>query len=191
MVLILIMVFNIVFYFVNDKTTFLNKFILNLVPLRWKIFRITCIVQLLAASANALEKLFYFFLNLSFSNIAGLLLFIAIMLLCILGINLVNNNYPEEPVAGRQKKVFNRLFLFNFLLLTFLFGFIIAEIRSLNQFAGKLGTTFFEIPFSLFLMLLIYLVMLIFQLIILYGLYHLRLELYSNFMKRKFEFEKH
>jgi hypothetical protein len=32
--------------------------------------------------------------------------------------------------------------------------------------------------------------MLILQLIILYGLYRLRLELYSNFMKRKFEFEK-
>ena len=41
------------------------------------------------------------------------------MLLCILGINLVNNNYPEEPVEGRQKKVFNRVFLVNFVLLTF------------------------------------------------------------------------
>jgi hypothetical protein len=159
-------------------------------PLRWKIFRIICIVQLLAASVNILEKLFYVFLHFSFSNIAGLLLFIAIMLLCILGINLVNNNYPEEPIEGRQKKVFNRLFLLNFVLLTFLFGFIIAEIRLLNQFAGNLGTTFFGIPFSLFLMLLVYLGMLIFQLVILYGLYQLRLELHSNFMKRKFEFEK-
>lgn len=156
-------------------------------PLRWKIFRIICIVQLLAASANALEKLIYFFPNLSFSNIAGLIFFIATMLLCMLGINLVNNNYPEEPVEGRQKKVFNRLFLLNFILLTFLFGFIIAEIRSLSQFAGNLGTTFFGIPFSLSLMLLVYLVMLIFQLIILYGLYQLRLELSSNFMKRKFD----
>lgn len=159
-------------------------------PLRWKIFRIICIVQLLAASVNALEKIFYVFINFSFSNIAGLLLFIAIMLLCILGINLVNNNYPEEPVEGRQKKTFNRLFLLNFILLTFLFGFIIAEIHSLNQFAGNLGTTFFGIPFSLLLMLLVYIAMLILQLIILYRLYQLRLELYSNFMKRKFEFEK-
>ena len=159
-------------------------------PLRWKIFRIICIVQLLAASVNILEKLFYVFLHFSFSNIAGLLLFIAIMLLCILGINLVNNNYPEEPVAGRQKKVFNRLFLLNFILLTLLFGFIIAELRFLNQFAGNLGTTLLGIPFSLFLMLLVYLGMLIFQLVILYGLYRLRLELYANFMKRKFEFEK-
>jgi hypothetical protein len=159
-------------------------------PLRWKIFRIICIVQLLAASVNALEKLFYFFLHVSFSNIAGLFLFIAVMLLSILGINLVNNNYPEEPVQGRQKKIFNRLFLLNFVFLTFLFGFIIAEFRSLNQFSISIGKSFFEIPFSLFLMLLVNLAMLILQLIILYGLYRLRLELYSNFMKRKFEFEK-
>lgn len=158
-------------------------------PIRWKIFRIVCIVQLLAASVNTLERFFYFFLNFSFSNIAGLLLFVSIMLLCILGINLVNNNYPEEPVEGRQKKVFNRLFLLNFVLLTFLFGFIIAEIRSMNQFVVRIGRSFFEIPVGLFIMLLVYLAMLIFQLIILYGLYRLRLELYSNFMKRKFEFE--
>jgi hypothetical protein len=168
------------------KTETKNQ-ISNLMPLRWKIFRIICIVQLLAASANALEKLLYFFLHISFSNIAGILLFIAVMLLCILGINLVNNNYPEEPVQGRQKKVFNRLFLLNFVLLTFLFGFIFAEMRSLNQFAINIGKSFFEIPVSLFLMLLVYLAMLIFQLIILYGLYQLRLELYSNFMKRKFD----
>ncbi|MEP7372370.1 MAG: hypothetical protein ABI675_03205 [Chitinophagaceae bacterium] len=159
-------------------------------PLRWKIFRIICIVQLIAASVNLLQKIFYFFLHISFGNIAGILLFIAIILLCILGINLVNNNYPEEPVQDKQKKIFNRLFLLNFILLSFLFGFIIAEMRSLNQFAFAIGKSFIEIPFGLFLMLLVYLFMLIFQLIILYGLYQLRLELYSNFMKRKFEFEK-
>jgi len=159
-------------------------------PLRWKIFRLICIVQLLAAAACGLETLFYFFLHISVRNIAGIFLFGATMLLCILGINIVNNNYPEEPVQGKQKKIFNRLFLLNFILLTFLFGFIIAEIRSLDQFAINIGKSFFEIPVSLFLSLSVYWLMLIFQLIILYGLYRLRLELYSNFMKRKFEFEK-
>lgn len=159
-------------------------------PIRWKIFRMICIAQLLAASVNILQRLFYFFINFSFSNVAGLVLFVAIMLLCILAINLVNNNYPEEPIEGRQKKVFNRLFLLNFILLTFMFGFIIAEVRRLNLFAENLDIAFFQVPLSLFLMLLIYLSMLILQLIILYGLYRLRLELYSNFMKRKFEFEK-
>ncbi len=158
-------------------------------PLRWKIFRIICVLQLLAASANLLQRLFYFFLNISFSNIAALLLFTSMLLLCVLGINLVNNNYPDEPVEGKQKKIFNRLFLLNFLLLAFLFGFIISGFRILDNFSSITGKAFFDLPFDLFLMPIAYSAMLIFQLIILYGLYSLRLELRSNFMKRKFEFE--
>jgi hypothetical protein len=158
-------------------------------PLRWKIFRAICIVQLLLASLTLLQSLFYLFLYFSFRSIAGLMLFTAIMFLCILGMNLVNNNYPDEPVQGSQKKNFNRLFLLNFLLLSFLFGFIIAEFNALKQFASTVALTFFRLPFGAFVMLTAYLLMLIFQLAILYGLYRLRLELYSNFLNRKFEFE--
>jgi hypothetical protein len=159
-------------------------------PLRWKIFRAICVVQLLFASLNMLQSLFYLFLYFSFRSIAGLMLFTAIMFLCILGINLVNNNYPDEPVQGNQKKNFNRLFLLNFLSLAFLFGFIIAEFNSLKQFAGTATLTFFQLPFTAYIMLINYLLILIFQLCILYGLFRLRLELYSNFMNKKFEFEK-
>jgi len=158
-------------------------------PIRWKIFRIICIVQILAASANLLEALANFFLHISFDSIVGLGFFTAVMLLCILGINLVNNNYPEEPVQDKQKKVFNRLFLLNFLFLTFLFGFIFREYRELNDFSILTGKDFFDIPFSHFIALIVYVWMLIVQLAILYGLYRLRLELYANFMKKKFEFE--
>lgn len=159
-------------------------------PLRWKIFRALCIVQLLIASLNMLQSLFYLFLYFSFRSIAGLMLFTAIMFLCILGMNLVNNNYPDEPVQGSQKKNFNRLFLLNFLFLAFLFGFIIAEFNSLKQFAGNAALTFFQLPFTAYIMLINFLLILIFQLSILYGLFRLRLELYSNFMNKKFEFEK-
>ena len=146
-------------------------------------------MQILAASANLLEALANFFLHLSFGSIVGLALFTAIMLLCILGINLVNNNYPEEPVQDKQKKVFNRLFVLNFLFLAFLFGFIFREYREINEFSLSTGKDFFDLPFSLFIMLIAYVWMLLFQLVILYGLYRLRLELYANFIKRKFEFE--
>lgn len=159
-------------------------------PLRWKIFRAICVVQLLFASLNMLQSLFYLFLYFSFRSIAGLMLFTAIMFLCILGMNLVNNNYPDEPVQGSQKKNFNRLFLLNFLFLAFLFGFIIAEFNSLKQFANTAALTFFQLPFTAYIMLINYLLILILQLCILYGLFRLRLELYSNFMNKKFEFEK-
>ena len=145
---------------------------------------------MIAAAINVLDILFNFFRYASWSGVAGLILFTAIMLLTILAVNLLNNNYPDNPVEGRQKKSFNRLFLINFLFLTFLFGFIIAEFRSLSRLASTVNKSVYSLPLDIFLMLFVYSVTLIFQLIILYGLYKLRLELYSNFMKRKFEFEK-
>lgn len=159
-------------------------------PVRWKLFRAICIVQMIAAAVNVLDILFNFFRYASWSGLVGLVLFTSIMLLTILAVNLLNNNYPDNPVEGKQKKSFNRLFIINFLFLTFLFGFIIAEFRSLNQLAITTDKSISDLPFSIFLMLAIYSCTLIFQLIILYGLYRLRLELYSNFMKRKFEFER-
>ena len=156
--------------------------------IRWKLFRAICIVQMIAAAVNVLDILFNFFRYASWTGLIGLILFTAILLLTILAVNLLNNNYPDDPVEGRQKKSFNRLFLINFLFLAFLFGFVIAEIRSLNKLIISLGIS--SLPRSIFLMLFVYSAMLILQLIILYGLYKLRLELYSNFMKRKFEFEK-
>lgn len=159
-------------------------------PLHWKLFRAICIVQMIAAAVNVLDILFNFFRYASWSGLIGLVLFTFIMLLTILAVNLLNNNYPDDPVDGKQKRNFNRLFLANFLFLAFLFGFIIAEYRSLNRLAALTGKDLFTLPVGIFLMLTVYVSMLIIQLIILYGLYKLRLELYSNFMKREFEFEK-
>lgn len=159
-------------------------------PIRWKLFRAICIVQMIAAAVNVLDILFTFFRYASWSGLIGLIVFTAILLLTILAVNLLNNNYPDDPVEGKQKKNFNRLFLINFLFLAFLFGFIIAEFRSLNKLSMSLSVDFYSLPLGIFLMLFVYFIVLILQLTILYGLYKLRLELYSNFMKRKFEFEK-
>lgn len=158
-------------------------------PLRWKLFRTICIVQLLLASFRIMEALFHLFRYASFRSFAALFLFTGIMLLCVLGINLVSNNWPDEPVDGRQKKNFNRLYLVNFFSLSFLVGFIVAEYRSLHDLSLAAGKPLTEFPFSLFIMLILYLTVLVFQLVILYSLYRLRLELYSNFRIRKFEFE--
>src|SRR5687767_5895576 len=115
-------------------------------PLRWKLFRAVCIVQMIAAAVNVLDILFNFFRYASWGGLIGLVLFTSVMLLTILAVNLLNNNYPDDPVEGKQKKSFNRLFIVNFLFLTFLFGFIIAEFRSLNKLAGATGKYLSELP---------------------------------------------
>jgi hypothetical protein len=157
--------------------------------LRWKLFRAICIVQMIAAAVILLETLFNFFRYALWSGVIGLVVYTAMLLLTILAVNLLNNNYPDEPIEGRQKKNFNRLFLINFLFLAFLFGFIIGEYKSLIKLADATNQGMFSMPAGIFIMLVIYILLLIFQLVILYGLYKLRLELYSNFTKRKFEFE--
>ena len=158
-------------------------------PVRWKLFRAICIIQMIGAAFNELDVLFSFFRYARWGGVISLIVFLAILLLTIFGINLLNNNYPDEPIEGRQKRYFNRLFLVNFLFIAFLFGFVFAEFRSLSQLASLGSKQIFELPFSIFLMLITYTVMLLLQLAILYGLYKLRLELNENFLKRKFEFE--
>jgi hypothetical protein len=123
-------------------------------------------------------------------GIVVILSFILIFLLCVLAINLLNNNYPNIPVTGSQKTSFNRLFLANFLFLVVLFCMLFIEYRAANAIIRITGKPFLQLPFEFFVNLLGIIVTIVFQFIILYGLYSLRWELYSNFMKKQFEFEK-
>lgn len=161
-----------------------------MMPLRWKLFRAICIVQMIAAALNLMDILFHFFLQASWGGILGLALFFTMVLLTITAVNLLNNNYPDEPLNDIQKKNFNRLFLVNFLLLSILFGFVFSEINSLIQLAKLTGKNILRFSSGVYLMLFIYIMMLIFQFLILYGMVKLRFELSANFLKRKFEFEE-
>jgi hypothetical protein len=158
-------------------------------PVKWILFRIVCIIQMLLASVFMITGLIGIFQYGSFTAFISLILFLFIFLLTILAVNILSNNYPDTPVTGKQKTSFNRLFLLNFLFLVLLFGIIFAEYRQLNGLAEILGKSVLDLPFDLFISLLVYFVILIFQFIILYGLYQLRRELYLNFMKKEFEFE--
>lgn len=158
---------------------------------RWQLFRIVCLLQMLASSFYTITALISFIETISFTAFVRLVLFLFIFLLTILAVNILNKNYPDIPVAGKQKTSFNRLFLFNFFFLVFFFGIIIAEYRQLNALAKLISRPLFNLPLEFLIPPVIYMVMLIFQLTILYGLYQLRRELYINFMKKEFEFEKY
>ena len=157
---------------------------------KWKFFGLICVLQLLATAffsitsfINLLQLgLFYFLLQ----TIA----FVLMTRLTILALNILNNNYPDVPVGGRQKNIFNWLFLLNFLLLAFLFGLVIAEYKNLKALTNLLDRSIFSLPFKWLLPFFIYSIILVFQFIILYGLYAIRIELYRNFMKKQFEFEE-
>jgi hypothetical protein len=159
-------------------------------PASWKLYRVVCILQVMISSFILFTSLIDIFRITLFSNVAGIILFLLVISLAVLAVNILNNNYPDTPITGKQKKTFNWLFLLNFIFLAVLFGFIISETRSLRHFANLLDKKLFELPIHFFIKLIAYLVVLIFQLVILYGLYILRFRLYDNFIKQKFEFEK-
>lgn len=159
-------------------------------PLSWHLYRLICLLQMLATTFftfTSLISLFntgkgYYFLETIF--------FMLMAALSIFALNLLNTNYPDKPVAGKQKNIFNWLFLINFLLLVFLFGLFFAEYRSLELLGSVTGSAAFSLPFRFLVPLLIKSAVLIFQLIILYGLFNLRRELYRNFfVNKQFEFE--
>jgi hypothetical protein len=145
---------------------------------------------MLASSIFGIISLINFFQTASLGDILKVLLFVLIFMLTILAINIINNNYPDIPVSGKQKTNFNRLFLLNFIFLVFMFGILISEYRQLSILAILFNRSLLRLPFDMFTPLLISLFMLIFQFIILYGLYELRRELYFNFRKKEFEFER-
>jgi hypothetical protein len=159
-------------------------------PVRWKLFRIVCLLQMLSASFFTIVSLISFFQSFRFAVFIRVVLFLLILMLSIIAVNILNSNYPDVPVTGRQKNNFNRLFLLNFIFLIFLFGILFGDIRQLNFFSGLTGRRVFQLPLRLFTEPAINFITLVFQLIILYGLYVLRRELYINFRNKQFEFEK-
>jgi hypothetical protein len=159
-------------------------------PLKWKLFRIICLLQMLSASFFTIMSLITFFQVFTLAVFIRLILFLLVLLLSVFSVNLLNNNYPDVPVAGRQKTHFNRLFLLNFIFLIFLFGIVFGDIRHLRFYADLMGAGIFKLPLRLLITPVIDFATLVFQFIILYGLYLLRNELYFNFRNKQFEFEK-
>jgi hypothetical protein len=159
-------------------------------PAGWKLYRIICILQMTSAGYILMSSLLTSFSTINFSLIIRLLVFLMVILLAIFAVTTLNNNYPDKPVDGSQKRTFNRLFLVNFIFLALLFGFVISEFRFVNQLATITRKNIWQLSFRYWSTLVVYIVTILFQLVILYGLYNLRQLLYLNFRKQKFEFEQ-
>ncbi len=159
-------------------------------PARWVLFKIICSLQIIATFWAGTTHLISFFRQFSFSGFAGFVVYLLSLLLAMMALQLLSTNYPAQPVAGRQKNYFNILFMLNFLLLAFHFAFFFSELQSLKNFAGIVNRRILSLPVSLLYDFGTNIVILVFQLSILYGLFVLRRLLYRNFSHSSFEFEK-
>ena len=118
----------------------------------------------------------YFFQVASFAFIAALPVQVFLI---------ISNNFPDKPIEGKQKKNFNRLFLLNFLLIAFLFGFIFYDYKEAISLSDSLGT-----PYPVFFInFFISVMMLVFHFCILFGLYWLRNHINLHADPQQFDFE--
>src|SRR5688572_14939699 len=101
------------------------------------LLRIICILQIMLA----VFQCFFSLIGFLSGEIVFLLQAIAfglIALLPIFTIVLIGNNFPDKIIAGKQRRNFNRIFLVNFLLISFLFGFFFKDLRYAQTMAKAL-----------------------------------------------------
>jgi len=151
------------------------------------VLRIICILQTLIAIVQCFTSLFGVLMG-SFMMLLQAIAFGFIAALPILTFTVYNNNYPDKLIEGRQKKNFNRIFLINFLLIAFLFGFVFRDYRDGILQSRTLGVgSGFDLVF--FIPFIISCCTLIFHFSILYGLYWLRRQINNTIGSRQFDFE--
>ncbi len=152
------------------------------------LLRIICIIQIILSVFHCFFSLIGF-LSGQFVFLLQAIAFGLIALLPIFTIVLISTNFPDRIIAGNQKKNFNRLFLINFLLIAFLFGFFFKDLRNVQATAKVLGTSFYDLDIIILGNLLVSFIMLIFHFVILYGLYWLRSYINYNAGRKQFDFE--
>ena len=157
------------------------------------ILRIVCIVQILIAVFRCLTSFTGLVLNGEFIFLLQSIAFALIAILPIITFNISNNFFPDKLVAGRQKKNFNRVFLINFLLISFLFGFVFQDFKDYRN-AVKLSHAFsdaakYRFPVAYLIGFIFSCAMLIFHFSILYGHYWMRRYINNNVNRKQFDFE--
>jgi len=111
----------------------------------------------------------------------------------IITFNISNNFFPDKLIEGRLKKNFNRIFLINFLLISFLFGFVFQDF---NDYMNSVKISHIYSVAENYRPLVSYLIsfiiscaMLIFHFSILYGHYWMRRYINNNANRKQFDFE--
>jgi hypothetical protein len=157
------------------------------------ILRIICIIQILIAVFQCLSSFTGLVLNGEFIFLLQSIAFAFIAILPIITFNISNNYFPDKFIEGRQKKNFNRIFLINFLLASFLFGFVFQDF---NDYRNSVKISYiisveknYKPLVSYLMSLVISCAMLIFHFSILYGHYWMRRYINNNTNLRQFDFE--
>jgi len=157
------------------------------------ILRIICIIQILIAIFECLFSFTGLVLEGEFILLLQSIASAFIAIFSIITFSISNNYFPDKIIEGRQKKNFNRIFLINFLLISFLFGLVFRDYKDYRN-AVKLSHVFtltenYILLVPYLISLIISCAMLIFHFSILYGHYWMRRYINNNATHKQFDFE--
>ncbi len=150
-------------------------------PIRWKIFKAIAVLQLIFVTFKTFTSFAaLFFAERFLFPILDIFTYGLMLAFVTLGFTVVNYNFPETPLSTTRKRWFNYLFLLNFLLIAVLFAKAITDWGWVNVITERefvsLGTSKIYYYFLLFHSTLIFLI----HLYLIYSMYKLRKEIYSN-----------
>lgn len=155
---------------------------MNDLPLRWKLFKAVCIIQLVLVSIRlVLAAGALFFGPNRLYGLVGTLVYAILFLFLMQGLSLLNYHYPDTPLPSRPKRIFNWLFLLNFGAISFLFAELVNE--------WKAAVPLISEDLSLFQLLLVgygllsAILVFLFHLLFLAGMFRLRQTIHANSMQ--------
>lgn len=154
---------------------------MNELPLKWRLFRLLCIFQMILAGFHG--ALWIYSLVLAGGGwlaLLGISVFGAMLYFLYMGLSFINYNYPDNPLSPQQKKRFNWLFLLNFLSIAFLFATLLSEWKNSIDIFRLLHPNTPGGYLAPFTFLIAAAFLFIFHLLFLVGMIGLRRELYRN-----------
>lgn len=152
---------------------------MNPIPLRWKLFRIMCILQMLMIVYPLVSYVVQLFGAHFWLALVHITCYMLLLLFLFQGLTLLNENYPDTPFSPVQKRRFNRLFLLNFLLIAFLFSKLVGEWWIVSLIFDPESSSLPSMPW-LFFNASIVIITFLFHLLFLYGMYRLRVVIQNN-----------
>lgn len=91
----------------------------------WKVFRVISIIQLVLVALQLLLSVLNLFYGSIWFPLLGILVYAAVFYFVYNGLSVINYNFPDTPLSPKQKQIFNRLFIINFLLIAYLFAQVV------------------------------------------------------------------
>jgi hypothetical protein len=146
----------------------------------WKIFRAVCIMQLILVAFKgmlAFSELFY--KSQALISIIDTIAYGLVFLFVYHGLSMLNYNYPDIPLSIKQKRLFNLLYLTNFLLIAYLFAQVV-NTWWLVPYVFRFNNTVKFYSYTILALFLFSWIIFIIHLVFLAGMFRLRRLIFQN-----------